>query len=128
MFFVCNMESVIHSPLSLIQRLFEQNYKVEADWGVTAEFARLEGPPYTTPSSDIQEQGQLDGVPFLDRDVLSSAPPNSLVRCRLMVQDCFDPEYFGGVLEECTGTEKRLVHCKYQDSLPFEVLTISLPY
>jgi hypothetical protein len=33
----------VQEPLTLIQRLFEQNYKVEPDWGVNREFSRLEG-------------------------------------------------------------------------------------
>lgn len=120
----------ISSPLDVIQRLFEQNYKVKDDWGVTAYFTELErnGSLEAVRTLCIRSEPFLTftQVPALTRETLSSLPPNSLVRCRMMVQDCFDPEYFGGIIEELdeATSETRLRHSKYQDFVPFEVNTV----
>lgn len=103
---------------SSLNKTFQQIHRIGASWRTLNALTKKDYFPMCEPNSYFVDPQ----MPLLDRNTLSSQPPNSLVRCRLMIQDCFDPEYFGGILEEYSenSDEKRIRHSKYQDFIPIE--------
>lgn len=102
-------------PLSVIDALFEQSLTANGgmpapEFGERTHFQKVLG---------LDNEEALAKIPCLnDVESADSVPPFSLVRYRCLVQDVFEPEFYGGVFQEVdAGGATRFRTTKFRECI-----------